>query len=192
METKNNKFTRFKQGEIVIDSSFVRRYDMNYTDFIFIIDHNITNGIKKHRVGARDITTGNPKALTYPRMLWTIEELCDYVNGNYDMMQYFVGCGKMIGIHTKMNMLNQAISLARYVNHNIDQLPITVRAVLYNQLTLDPKERVVQEMNRILNLSDRIGKISEILKTTPDLEPSLLDYDYDDDDDMDEDDDDLD
>ena len=188
METGSNKFTRFKQGEIVIDSSFVRRCDMNYTNFIFIIDHNITNGIKKYRVGARDITTGEPRALIYPHVLWTIEELCDYVNSSYDMMQYFVGCGKMISIHTKMNMLDQAISLARYINHNIDQLPITIRTVLYNELTLDPKELVMQEMNRILNLSDRINKISEILKTTPDFEPSFLGYDYDDDDDMDEDD----
>lgn len=187
METGSNKFTRFKQGEIVIDSSFMRRYDMNYTDFIFIIDHNITNGIKKHRVGARDITTGEPKDLTYPHALWTIEELCDYVNSSYDMMQYFVGCGKIISIHTKMIMLNHAISLARYINHNIDQLPITIRTVLYNELTIDPKGWVMREMDRILNLSDRISKISEILKTTPDLEPSFLGHDYDDDDDMDDD-----
>ena len=86
-----------------------------------------------------------------------------------------------------MIMLNHAISLARYINHNIDQLPITIRTVLYNELTIDPKGWVMREMDRILNLSDRISKISEILKTTPDLEPSFLGHDYDDDDDMDDD-----
>ena len=188
---ENDNYNRFKQGTIIIDH-YVTQYELDHTDLMYVVDHNITNGIRRNQVGARDITTGQPKALTYPHALWTIEELCDYVNSSYDMMQYFVGCGKMISIHTKMNMLDQAISLARYINHNIDQLPITIRTVLYNELTIDPKGLVMREMDRILNLSDRISKISEILKTTPDFEPSFLDYDYDDDDDMDEDDDDLD
>lgn len=184
---ENNNYVRFKQGTIIVDH-YASQLELDHTNLMYVVDHNITNGIRKKYVGVRDITTGQPVILSAHHVVWTIEELCDTINGYYDMMQYFAGCGKEIYAHKKMNLFNRVISLARYINHNIDQLPITIRTVLYNQLILDPKELVMQEMNRILNLSDRISKIGEILKTTPGLELSFLGHDYDDNDDMDEDD----
>ena len=186
---ENNNYVRFKQGTIIV-YHYVSQSELDHTGLIYIVDHNITNGIRKKHVGARDITTGQPMILSYPYALWTIEELCDTINGYYGMMQYFAGCGKEICVHKKMDLFNRVISLARYINRDITQIPVTVRETLITSGYANPENLINQQMKKILDLSDRVDKISEILKTTPDLEPSLLDDDDDDDlfdDDMDDD-----
>ena len=185
---ENNNYILFKQGTIIVDHCVSQR-ELDHTDLMYVVDHNITNGIRKKHVGARDITTGQPVILYAPHAMWTIEELCDMINGYYDMMQYFAGCGKEIYAHEKMGLFNRVISLARYVNRNITQIPVTVKGILITSGYANPENLINQQMTKILDLSDRVGKISEILKTTPDLEPSFLDYDDDDlfDDDMDDD-----
>lgn len=183
---ENNNYVRFKQGAIIVDH-YASQLELDHTNLMYVVDHNITNGIRKKYVGVRDITTGQPVILSAHHVVWTIEELCDMINGYYGMMQYFAGCGKEIYAHKKMDLFNRVISLARYVDRNITQIPVTVRVILITSGYANPENLINQQMKKILDLSDRVGKISEILKTTPDLEPGFLDYDYDDDDDMDDD-----
>lgn len=182
---ENDNYNRFKQGTIIIDH-YVTQYELDHTDLMYVVDHNITNGIRRNQVGARDITTGQPVILPAPHAMWTVDELCDTINGYYDMMQYFAGCGKGIGAHKKMNLFNRVISLARYIDRNIAQIPVTIRAVLLNEYFTNPENAISQQMKKILGLSDRVGKISEILKSTPDPVPDTTSY-YDDDDDDDDD-----
>lgn len=179
---ENNNYVRFKQGTIIV-YHYVSQSELDHTGLIYIVDHNITNGIRKKHVGARDITTGQPMILSAPYVMWTIEELCDTINGCYDMMQYFVGCGKEIYAHKKIDLFNRVISLARYVNRNITQIPVTVRETLITSGYANPENLISQQMKRILDLSDRVGKISEILETNPDPVSDTTSY-YDDDDDL--------
>lgn len=179
---ENNNYVRFKQGTIIV-YYYVIQSELDHTGLIHIVDHNITNGIRKKHVGARDITTGQPMILSYPYALWTIEELCDTINGYYGMMQYFAGCGKEICVHKKMDLFNRVISLARYINRDITQIPVTVRETLITSGYANPENLINQQMKKILDLSDRVGKISEILETTPGPVSDTTSY-YDDDDDL--------
>ena len=180
---ENNNYVRFKQGTIIVNR-YVSQYELDHTDLMYVVDHNITNGIRNKHVGARDITTGQPVILSAPHAMWTIEELRDTINGYYGMMQYFAGCGKEIYAHKKMDLFNRVISLARYINRDITQIPVTVRGIFVTSGYANWENLISQQMKKILDLSDRVGKISEILETTPNPVSGTTSY-YDDDDDDD-------
>ena len=175
-------------ASVEVKRKITDKYGKTFSEDMQVVTGNAASAIAYRNAVLKVV----PKAVT-KRVIEEVKKVAigqslDLETSRQNMIQYFAGCGKEIYAHKKMDHFNRVISLARYINRDITQIPVSVRGVLVTIGYASWENLINQQMKKILDLSDRVDKISEILKTTPDLEPSFLDHDYDDDDDMDEDD----